>query len=323
MFADYDLPEVITAMVTPMQQVGDDVEIDFDAAAKLAVYLIEEGNDSLVLSGTTGEAPTTHLDEKGKLIEVVRAALENAFPGRHIPLIAGTGSNDTQHAIRNTEVAKNAGADAVLVVTPYYSRPSQEGIIAHFKAVAASTNLPVILYDVPARTGVKLEMDTYIALMDVPNIVGVKDASGDLDRASRIIETSANVRARHELNHWQIYAGDDNLLLEFLQLGAVGIISVAGHFIGHRFKQTIKLLKQNDADGAKLAYDDLLPIIAQVNSAGQQARDVKTLLQATGKIPNRIMRLPNLAVSDEELNKIDNGLIMSIEHFRKERLQNN
>ncbi|MBU4336099.1 MAG: 4-hydroxy-tetrahydrodipicolinate synthase, partial [Actinobacteria bacterium] len=198
---------VLTAMVTPMREDGS---VDVDAGVRLARWLVDRGNDGLVLNGTTGEAPTTHAPEKADLVRaVVEAVGDRAF------VVAGAGSNDTAHAVRMAEQAAAAGAHGLLVVSPYYSRPSQEGLARHMEAVADSTDLPVMLYDIPGRAGVRIAPDTMARLAEHPRIVAVKDATGDPVGAARgIIRTSLA---------W--YSGDDTLYLPMLSLGAVGIVS--------------------------------------------------------------------------------------------------
>lgn len=284
------------------------VEVDLPAAAKLAVHLVRNGSDALVLSGTTGEAPTTHIEEKAQLIQTVRQALLHAFPERHIPLIAGTGSNDTVHAIRNTEVAAEAGADVVLVVTPYYSRPSQAGVLEHYKAVGASTQLPVILYDVPGRSGVTIEPDTYAQLAEIPNVVAVKDATGNVYRALKVLQAMNEVRALKGLPDVTLYAGDDTLLLPFLAVGARGIISVAAHLEGVRFRQAVEQFRAGETTRALETFQETLYAIDLCNDSGQQAACTKAALQAQGAIPERTMRLPNIALDDAAYDLIKERL---------------
>ena len=202
---------LLTAMVTPMHEDG---EIDFASVQSLAKFLVSQGNDGLVLSGTTGEAPTTHAPEKVELIQAVREAV-----GANIVIISGAGSNDTAHAVRMAEQAAEAGADGVLALVPYYSKPQQAGIVAHIRAIAGASDLPVMLYDIPGRTGIALADDSYDALADVSNIIANKDATGQVEAAKdRIARTGLA---------W--YSGDDPLTLEFLRAGAVGVVSVVSH----------------------------------------------------------------------------------------------
>jgi 4-hydroxy-tetrahydrodipicolinate synthase len=200
---------VLPAMITPMKPNGD---VDFDMAQTVAKQLVADGADGLVVNGTTGESPTTHMDEKVELVKAVKEVVD-------VPVISGAGSNDTAHTVRMVEQTQEAGADAVLVVCPYYSRPSQQGIFCHYQAVNESADKPIIVYDVPGRTGVRIALDTYVHLAELDHVKAVKDATGDIAGA---------VRKRMETGlTW--YSGDDALYLPFLSIGAVGIISVVAH----------------------------------------------------------------------------------------------
>jgi 4-hydroxy-tetrahydrodipicolinate synthase len=204
---------VATAMVTPFDS---EDRLDLDAAADLARWLVEQGNEGLVVAGTTGESPTLTPDEQIDLIAAVSEAVD-------VPVVAGTGSNDTASAIRTTARATAAGADAILVVTPYYNRPAQAGLRSHFEAVAGATDLPVMLYDIPARTGRKIETETLLALAaGVPNIVALKDAAGDIAETARFIAAMPP--------GFEVYSGDDALTLPLLAVGAVGTVGVATHW---------------------------------------------------------------------------------------------
>jgi 4-hydroxy-tetrahydrodipicolinate synthase len=306
---------VVTAMVTPMRvsdpissgsSIADavteitGVEVDFDAAAKLAVFLVNNGSDALVLSGTTGEAPATHIEEKDRLIRVVRTALEEAFPGRHIPLIAGVGSNDAAHVLKNSTVAAGAGADALLIVAPYYSRPSQAGIVQHFSLVANATDLPVILYDVPGRAGVEITESSYKELAKIPNIVAFKDATGNVFNAYKKLHSANAVRRANGLQDLTLYAGDDSLLLPFLSLGARGIISVASHIAGSQMGEVISKYQIGEHQKAADQFFEIVPAIELLNGTGQQAGCSKAALQSIGVLDNRILRLPNCGLSEGE-----------------------
>ena len=200
---------ILPAMVTPMKADG---AVDFEAAQRLAKQLVADGADGLVVNGTTGESPTTHMEEKVELVQAVKEVVD-------VPVISGAGSNDTAHTVRMVEQTQEAGADAVLVVAPYYSRPSQEGVFRHYKAVNDSADKPIIVYDVPGRTGLHIQLETYRRLAELDHVQAVKDATGDIAGA---------VRKRMETGlTW--YSGDDGLFLPFLSVGAVGIISVIAH----------------------------------------------------------------------------------------------
>jgi 4-hydroxy-tetrahydrodipicolinate synthase len=226
--------EVLTAMVTPFH---DDLSVDVDGAVVLARWLVEHGNDGLVVAGTTGESPTLTDDEQ---IELGRAVAEAVT----VPVVLGTGSNDTRHGIELTKRAKDAGAAGVLMVTPYYNRPSQAGIEAHFTAMAAATDLPVMLYDIAFRTGRAIATDTLLRLArDVPNIVAVKDASGDIPQAA---DRVANAPSGFEL-----YSGEDVVNLPLLSVGAVGVVGVATHWAGRETKEMVTAFKKGDVDLAR------------------------------------------------------------------------
>lgn len=281
---------VLTAMVTPMT---DDGKLDLDAAARLATHLVDHGHDGLVLNGTTGESPTTHAPEKAELIRAVVAAV-----GERASIVAGAGSNDTLHAVRMAEQAADAGADGLLVVSPYYSRPSQEGIVRHISAVADATDLPVMLYDVPGRTGVRLAAPTLDALAAHDRVVAVKDATGD-------VYSAALAAARTGLA-W--YSGDDSLLLPFLAHGAAGIVSVAGHVVGQQFAAIIAAHDAGDHARALEIFLSIAPAIDALNGRGFQAVAAKAAVQALGLIPSRHLRLPLVTASDAEVEEVRGGL---------------
>ena len=269
-------------MVTPFTPDG---EVDVDAAVSLAVHLVDQGNDGLVLHGTTGEAPTTHAPEKSEVIEAVVAAV-----GDRAQIIAGAGSNDTRHAVRMAEQAKEAGAHGLLVVTPYYSRPSQAGARAHFEAVAAATDLPVMLYDIPGRTGLRIGPETYDALAAIDNIVAVKDATGD-------VYTAALTQQRTGL---ALYSGDDGLYLPFLSVGAVGLVSVVAHVATPAFVALREAWDSGDRSGAIKHFHELTPLIEAIMGGGIGAVMVKEALAALGLLPGATLRLPQVGASQDE-----------------------
>jgi 4-hydroxy-tetrahydrodipicolinate synthase len=220
---------VITAMVTPFTADG---ELDHEGAAELARWLVAQGNDALVLSGTTGEAACLTDEEQIALWRTVRAAVD-------VPLIAGSGTNDTRHAAELTSAAAGAGMDAVLIVTPYYNRPSQAGIEAHFRQVCAATELPVIVYDIPVRTGRKIGSDLILRMAnEIPNVVGLKDAAGDPGATARLIA--------HAPDGFEVFSGDDPLTLSLLAVGAVGVIGVATHWAAPVMAQMIQAFQAGD-----------------------------------------------------------------------------
>lgn len=232
---------VITAMVTPFHDSGD---LDLDAAVELANWLVENGSEGLVLAGTTGESPTLTESEELVLFRSVRDAVS-------VPILAGTGSNSTASAVEHTKRASDTGVDGILSVTPYYNKPSQAGLDAHFRAVAAATDLPVVLYDIPARTGRKISTGTILGLArEVPNIVGLKDAAGDPGETARLI---ARAPAGFE-----VYSGDDALTLPLLSVGAVGVVSVASHWIGRQLGEMIEAFDKGDVVTARRINAGLL-----------------------------------------------------------------
>lgn len=225
---------VITAMVTPFSANGD---VDHDGAASLAQWLVSQGNDALVLTGTTGEAACLTDEEQVALWRTVRAAVD-------VPLIAGSGTNDTRHAGELTAAAAGTGVDAVLVVTPYYNRPSQAGIEAHFRHVCASTELPVIVYDIPVRTGRKIGTDLILRMAnEIPNVVGLKDAAGDPGETASLIA--------HAPEGFEVLSGDDSLTLPLLAVGAVGVIGVATHWAAPVMAQMMSAFTAGDLGRAR------------------------------------------------------------------------
>jgi 4-hydroxy-tetrahydrodipicolinate synthase len=281
---------LLTAMITPM---ADDGSVDFTAAASLAVHLVDHGHDGLVLNGTTGEAPTTHAEEKAELIRAVVAAV-----GDRAAVVAGAGSNDTRHAVRMAEQAADAGAHGLLVVSPYYSRPSQEGIYQHTVAVADSTDLPVMLYDVPGRTVVRYSPDTLQRLAAHPHVVAVKDATGDVQGALRIIADTGLA----------YYSGDDGLLLPFLAVGAVGLVSMAGHIVGEELAEVIRQFEKGDTDAARATFLSVLPAVDLICGSGNGALRSKLALSLLGLIPTATMRLPQAGADDIEVADVAAGL---------------
>ena len=222
---------VLTAMATPFDDSGN---LDLDQAAVLANYLVAHGSEGLVVAGTTGESPVLSDDERLSLIKAVCEAVT-------VPVLAGTTTNDTRHSIELTSQAAALGAAGVLAVTPYYNRPPQAGLFAHFKAVAQSTSLPVMLYDIPARTGRKISVETIVGLsQECPNIIGVKDASGDLVAAAQTIAQTPPT--------FDLYSGDDSLTLAFLDIGGVGVVSVASHWVGDMMQAVIGAFLSGDQE---------------------------------------------------------------------------
>lgn len=236
--------DVVTAMITPFEADGG---LDLDGAARLATHLLDTGNDALVVSGTTGESPTLGHGEK---LDLFRVTVE-AAAGRG-KVVAGTSSYDTAESVRLTEEATAAGVDGILAVTPYYSRPPQRGLVAHFRAIADATDKPVLLYDIPGRTGCAIETATYEALGDHPRIVGVKDATGSAAHVCEVLATCGE--------SFEVYSGDDAMTLPFLAVGACGVISVAGHVAATQIGDMIHAFAAGDVAGARKRHMELLPL---------------------------------------------------------------
>jgi 4-hydroxy-tetrahydrodipicolinate synthase len=277
------LGEVLTAIVTPFRPDG---ALDLDSFRRLAVHLVENGSDGLVVGGTTGESPTLHDHEK---LELFAAALDAV--GDRATVVAGTGTYSTEHSVSLTEQATELGVDGVLVVTPYYNKPPQRGIVAHFRAVAAATDKPVVVYNIPSRVVVNIEPETIAKLAEIPNVTAVKQANADLDQARRIVETGLD-----------LYAGDDDLILPFLELGGVGGIAVHAHIVGPRVKELVRRWKAGDHDGARELDAQLRPAIdllrIQVNPI-----PIKAALNELGHAVGGY-RLPLVEPTAEELAQV-------------------
>jgi len=273
---------VVTAMVTPFTPSG---EMDYEAAAKLATWLVDQGSDGIVVNGTTGESSTTHSPEKVQLIKTVVDAV-----GDRAVVTAGAGSNDTKHAARMARQAAEAGAHGILIVTPYYSRPSQAGVARHIVEVAEAGGLPSMIYDVPGRTGVRIAPETFDQLAGHELLVGAKDATGDVAAAAGHAERTGLA--------W--YSGDDGLLLPFLSHGGAGIVSVASHAVSAQFAEVIRRWDAGDHAGALEVFRTTLPVIKALNGAGMQAVMAKAAAQALGQIPSREVRMPLVTATDEE-----------------------
>ncbi|MGD8215571.1 4-hydroxy-tetrahydrodipicolinate synthase [Aestuariimicrobium sp. Y1814] len=273
------LGRLATAMVTAFNEDGS---LDLDGVRRLATELVDEqANDSVVVNGTTGESPTTTEDEK---FAVVAATLEAV--GDRANVIAGVGSFDTAHTVRMAKRAEQTGAHGLLVVTPYYSRPVQDGIIAHFRAVADATDLPVMVYDIPGRTATAIEADTLIALAEHPNIVAVKDAKGDVVSSSRVI-------AETGLDY---YAGDDAITLPLMSVGGVGVVGTSTHFTGRGMREIIDAVVAGDYPRALAAHRRWLPAFTRVFGA-PGCCTVKGGLRAEGRGVGSV-RLPMVAAPE-------------------------
>ncbi|MDQ3166134.1 MAG: 4-hydroxy-tetrahydrodipicolinate synthase [Actinomycetota bacterium] len=274
---------VLTAMVTPF---ASDGALDIDAVGRVATYLVNAGNDGLVISGTTGESPTTSDDEAGRLLAAVLDAV-----GDRAYVVAGVGTNDTAHSVRLAKQAARLGAHGVLVVTPYYSKPPQAGIVAHMRTVADAAEVPTMVYDIPGRTGVKLSYETLLRLAEHPGIVAVKEASGDLFAGSQVM---ADTRL-------SFYSGDDALNLAWLAQGAVGVVSVVGHVAAGAYVQMVKAVDSGDLAAARAISETLIPAVRAIMTRTQGAIMAKAGLQLLGVLEHRTMRPPLVAASDAEV----------------------
>ncbi len=275
---------VLTAMVTPFDEAG---ALDLDAAAALAVHLIEHGHDGLVVNGTTGESPTTRDEEKADLVRTVVEAV-----GHRATVVAGVGTNDTAHTVELARQAARVGAHGLLVVTPYYSKPPQDGLVEHFRRAADATDLGCMLYDIPGRSGVPIETETLVRLAEHPRITAVKDAKGDL-------YASAWVMARTDLAY---YSGEDAMNLAHLANGAVGVVSVVGHVAGEQHALLVEAVDAGDLGSARSISRRLLPAVRGIMTRGQGAVMAKAAVQLTGVLTRRSVRLPLVPATDAQVD---------------------
>ncbi|SHI69765.1 4-hydroxy-tetrahydrodipicolinate synthase [Propionispora hippei] len=281
---------VFTAMVTPFHE---DLRVNYAAAAQLATHLAANGSDGLVIAGTTGESPTLTQEEKLNLFSTVLEAV-----GDRVTVIAGTGSNDTQHSIEMTREAEKLGVHGAMLVGPYYNKPNQEGYYQHFKAIAESTALPLIVYNVPGRTGSNISPDTIVRLAAIKNIVAVKEASGSLDQASEIV--------RRAPAGFMVYSGDDSLTLPILAVGGVGVISVASHIIGRQIQNMIAAFAAGDVRQAQAIHGSIFPFykLMFINS---NPIPVKTAVNLLG-LSAGPCRLPLTTASAGEVEQIKESM---------------
>jgi 4-hydroxy-tetrahydrodipicolinate synthase len=275
---------VLTAMVTPFTSDGG---LDLDGAQQLAVYLADHGNDGLVINGTTGESPTTTDDEKERLLRAVLEAV-----GDRVKVVAGVGTSDTRHTIELAHAAEKAGAHGLLVVTPYYSKPPQAGLLAHFRQIADATGLPNMLYDIPARTATPIETDTLVRLAEHDKIVAVKDAKGDLEGTSWVLR-------RTDLAY---YSGDDKLTLPLLSVGAVGVVGVPTHLFGVETAAMIAAYLRGDVAGALALHRQLLPVFCGFFRT-QGVILTKAALRLAG-LPGGPVRPPLVDATDEQIEQL-------------------
>jgi len=282
---------LLTAMVTPMTSDGS---VDYAGAARLADYLVTQmRNDGLVLSGTTGESPTTSDGEKDRLLRTVVEAV-----GGRATVVAGIGTNDTAHTCELARQAERAGADGLLVVTPYYNKPPQHGLVAHFTAVADVTGLPVMLYDIPGRTGVPIATASLLQLAQHPQIVAVKDAKGDMTAGS-IVMTATDLA---------FYSGDDLMNLPWLSVGASGFVSVVGHVVGDRLAEMTEAYLSGDVDAALRHHRELMPVYTGIMTRTQGVIATKAALALLG-LPGGPVRMPLADATPAEVEKLRTDLV--------------
>jgi 4-hydroxy-tetrahydrodipicolinate synthase len=281
---------LLTAMVTPFNKDGS---IDWDGVAKLAQHLVDNGHDGIAVNGTTGEAPTTKSSEKLEIIRVVKSVV-----GPNIKVLSGAGDNETAYTVEQAKRSQDAGADGLLVVVPYYNKPPQAGVEAHFRAVAAATDLPIMMYDIPGRTGIEIENDTICRLYDnVDNIVALKDAKGNNSSTSWVIKRCGI----------PVYSGDDILNLPLLAVGAVGFVSVCGHTVGKDLKAMLDAWFAGDAAKALEIHQKLLPVFTGTFRT-QGAILTKAAMGLMG-LPGGTTRLPLVDATPEQIEQLRKDLI--------------
>jgi 4-hydroxy-tetrahydrodipicolinate synthase len=280
---------LITAMVTPFAKDGS---IDWEGVATLANHLADHGHDAIAVNGTTGEAPTTKSSEKLEIIKVVKSAV-----GSRVKVLSGAGDNETSYTVEQAKRSADAGADGLLIVAPYYNKPPQAGIEAHFKAVAEATDLPIMMYDIPGRTGVEIESDTIVRLFELPNIVALKDAKGNLAATSDVIARSGI----------PVYSGDDILNLPFLSIGAVGFVSVCGHTVGSELKEMLDAWFAGDTERALAIHQKLIPVFKGTFKT-QGAILTKAAMTLMG-LPGGTTRLPLVDATPAQIATLREDLI--------------
>lgn len=281
---------IVTAMVTPFDAKGN---VDFEKTTLLIEYLLKNGTDSLVVAGTTGESPTLTKQEKLALFEHVVKVVD-----KRVPVIAGTGNYDTKESIELTKEAETIGVDGILLVAPYYNKPSQEGLYEHFRTIAMETELPIMIYNIPGRSVVEIAPETVIRLSEIPNIVAIKDAGGDLEKMTQIIAGTAA--------DFELYVGDDSLTLPALSIGGVGVVSVASHVIGKEMQAMMNSFLAGDVQKAARWHQRLLPLMKQLFAQPSPA-PVKTALQLKGMNVGSV-RLPLVPLTAEEREQLQDVL---------------
>ena len=282
---------LVTAMVTPFRE---DHSLDLDAAGSLAAHLYERGSESLVVAGSTGESPTLTHKEK---LELFRTVIEVAKGKGKV--VAGTGTYSTAETLELSREAEELGADGLLLVTPYYNKPPQRGLLEHFSMVADAVQIPIIAYNIPGRTGIRIEHDTLLSMAEVPNIVGVKDSTGDFQSISKLISEAPP--------DFEVYSGDDWATFGYLCLGAVGVVSVAGHLVGGRIRQMCDLIGAGDIPAARKIHEELTPLFNALFITSNPI-PVKTALEMVGH-PVGPPRLPLVPATSEERERIRKALV--------------
>lgn len=285
---------LLTAIVTPFRPDGS---VDLDSTAALATRLVDQGCDGLVVGGTTGEYSTMTDDEHEAVFRTVREAV-----GDRVALVAGSGSNDTHHTVHLSEQAQKAGMDGLLIVTPYYNKPTQTGVVAHFETVADSVDLPIMLYDIPGRSGIPLSADTLIRLGRHENIVAVKDAKADLTEATRVM-------AESDLLY---YSGDDGLTVPWMAIGAVGLVGVTTHVDTPRFRRMIDAMRADDLATARALAYELEPVVRATMTHVPGAVAAKQILHWQGILSNHRVRLPYVDATESEAAQIRADLETSV-----------
>lgn len=281
---------MLTAMVTPFREDGS---VDLDAVQKVAKHLVDNGNDGLVVSGTTGESPTTTGAEDGETLAAVKDAV-----GDRAKIVAGIGTNDTRHSVELAQQAEKVGADGLLLVTPYYNKPSQAGVLEHFRQVVDATDVPVMLYDVPGRTGTKIGLETYTAAKQWDTVISVKEATGDISRTAQLVDLG-----------YSVYSGDDVNTLGYLAYGSVGLVSVVGHVAGTQLRTMIDAFRAGDHTEALRIHTGLIPAFdAIMGVPNYGATTAKAALELVGVLDNRAVRSPLMALDESEVADLRAGL---------------
>lgn len=288
---DAPFGRLLTAMVTPFREDGS---VDLDGVARVADHLVTHGNDGLVVSGTTGESPTTTTEEDGQILAAVKDAV-----GDRAKVVAGVGTNSTAHSVELARQAAKIGVDGMLLVTPYYNKPSQAGVLEHFRQVVEAGELPTMLYDVPGRTGTAIALDTYRRAREWEHVIAVKDALGDLPRAAKLVDLG-----------YAVYSGDDPATLGFLAHGGCGLVSVVAHVAGRELAGMMADFWAGDHAAALSTYTRLLPAFEAVMGVPNYgATTAKAALELLGVLDNRRVRGPLVPLDDDEVAALRDGLV--------------